>query len=264
MTNTISSRVKEWRKGKGYSLQLLADCLGVSRDTITRFEEGHISAFNLEHLNILCSKQKEIHVGIVPAYDKKGFESTKTGYIIPMMDCELGYLLGEEGYENRTRAKTDICKATGLSEVAVSALDSRREITIDIAPYKNMGYDDSQISTLIDLTVSSAKRKHSLLLDVIEKLVTSKHTTRMISEFESALNSREAYTNIFKRMEDFMHSKNPVFEKMPIPLHKAWEIVENEGLCILPSDKAEEYFINEASLAFKEILKEMLHTDKEC
>lgn len=263
MANTICSKVKEWRREQGYSLQLLADCLGVSRDTITRFEEGNISAFNLEHLSILCSKQRKIHVGIVPAYDKKGFERTKTGYSIPMMDCELGYLLGEEGYENRTRAKTDICKATGLSEVAVSALNSRREITIDIAPYKNMGYDDAQISTLIDLIVSSAKRKHTLLLDVIEKLVTSKHTERIISEFESALDSREVYTNIIKRMEDFMHSENPVLEKIPIPLHEAWEVVEKEGLCILPSDKAEEYFINEASLAFKDMLKEMLSQEKE-
>ena len=101
-------------------------------------------------------------------------------------------------------------------------------------------------------------------LDVIEKLVTSKHTERIISEFESALDSREVYTSIIKRMEDFMHSENPVLEKIPIPLHEAWEVVENEGLCILPSDKAEEYFINEASLAFKDMLKEMLSQEKEC
>lgn len=264
MANTICSKVKEWRKEKRYSKQLLADCLGVCRDTIIKFEKGYINTFNLEHISILCSKEVEIHVGINPTYEKRGFKSTKTGYIIPMMDCELGYLLGEEGYENRTRAKTDICRATGLSEVAVSALNSRKEITIDITLYKNMGYDDAQISNLIDLTVSSAKRERTLLLDVIEKLVTSKYTERIISELESALDSREVYANIIKRMEDFANSENPVFEKVPIPLHVAWEAVKNEGLCVLPSDKAEEYFINEASLAFKELLKEMISQEREC
>lgn len=37
-------------------------------------------------------------------------------------DCELGYLLCEGGYENKTRTATDICEATGLSEEAVKKL----------------------------------------------------------------------------------------------------------------------------------------------
>lgn len=262
MTNTISSRVKEWRKGKGYSLQLLADCLGVSRDTITRFEEGHISAFNLEHLNILCSKQKEIHVGIVPAYDKKGFESTKTGYIIPMMDCELGYLLGEEGYANRTRAKTDICKATGLSEVAVSALESRKEITVDITLFKNAGYSDEKISAILDAQVSIAKQKRTLLLEVIEKLLTSVQSERIIDKLVNAFDAKEIYDRAMKLIESY-NSPDFVFEKQRVSFMEAFDVVEKDGMCILPSNEAEEYFINEASLAFREMLKEMLHKERE-
>lgn len=39
-----------------------------------------------------------------------------------VFDCELGYLLCEKGYENRTRTATDMCEETGLSEDAVNTL----------------------------------------------------------------------------------------------------------------------------------------------
>lgn len=42
--------------------------------------------------------------------------------------CELGYLLGEEGYENKTRVKTDIHKEIGLSIKAIEHLSQLKRI----------------------------------------------------------------------------------------------------------------------------------------
>lgn len=39
-----------------------------------------------------------------------------------LFQCELGYLLGDPEYKNKTRATTDFCRATGLSEKAVNKL----------------------------------------------------------------------------------------------------------------------------------------------
>ena len=142
----VNNRLMEWRTKCKYSRQLIADCLGVSRDTIAKFEKGDISKLNLEHLFILCGKQIEINVGINPTYEKKGYNRTRTGYIIPMMDCELGYLLGEEGYENRTRAKTDICKATGLSEDTVGFLVRKKnDMDNDV-----ISHADTELYALLD------------------------------------------------------------------------------------------------------------------
>lgn len=41
--------------------------------------------------------------------------------------CELGYILCEEGYEGKTRTTTDICMETGLSVEAVEELHSVKE-----------------------------------------------------------------------------------------------------------------------------------------
>lgn len=40
-----------------------------------------------------------------------------------IFECELGYFLCEEGYEAKTRSRTDIKKKTGLSEKAIKQLE---------------------------------------------------------------------------------------------------------------------------------------------
>ena len=44
-----------------------------------------------------------------------------------LFDCELGFLLGEPGYENGTRQATDIVNETGLSEDAAQVLQRYRQ-----------------------------------------------------------------------------------------------------------------------------------------
>lgn len=241
----VCARVKEWREKCGHSQEQVARCIGTTRQTLSEFEQGNPDKLRLGQLLILCRPNVELD-----------------GETIPMMDCELGYLLGEEGYENRTRAKTDICKATGLSEVAVSALESRKEITVDITLFKNAGYSDEKISAILDAQVSIAKQKRTLLLEVIEKLLTSVQSERIIDKLVNAFDAKEIYDRAMKLIESY-NSPDFVFEKQRVSFMEAFDVVEKDGMCILPSNEAEEYFINEASLTFREMLKEMLHKERE-
>ena len=50
-----------------------------------------------------------------------------------LFHCELGYILGEPGYENGTRVKTDIAAQTGLPAPAVEHLQEIREKNIYFA-----------------------------------------------------------------------------------------------------------------------------------
>ena len=42
-----------------------------------------------------------------------------------LFDCEMGYLLCEPGYENKTRVKTDIANETGLSQQAIERITQK-------------------------------------------------------------------------------------------------------------------------------------------
>lgn len=92
----IGSRIKDERLNKGLSLEELACKVYTTRQTLSRWEKGQGNEILLNVLLKMCE----------------------------IFDCELGYLLGEKEYENRTKQKTDICKDTGLSEKAVTALCS--------------------------------------------------------------------------------------------------------------------------------------------
>lgn len=90
----VGERIKKERKRLGLSLDFVANECGLQQyQTVSNWERAD-STPSLSNLLKLCS----------------------------LFGCELGYLLGEEGYEQKTRAKTDIHKATGLSEEAINEL----------------------------------------------------------------------------------------------------------------------------------------------
>ena len=92
----IGLRIKQARIDAGFSLLFVAEKCNVQQyQTVSRWEKG-TSFPSLDVLLKLCT----------------------------LYDCELGYLLGEPGYENKTRQQTDIKKITGLSEKAVKSLCS--------------------------------------------------------------------------------------------------------------------------------------------
>lgn len=94
----IKSEVKKNKEKLGFAnLEEYSEHLHISRATLDNWTRG--KGLSLDTLISLCEE----------------------------FDCELGYLLCEDGYENKTRTATDICEATGLSEKAVSKLQSLRK-----------------------------------------------------------------------------------------------------------------------------------------
>lgn len=89
----IAKKIKETRKEHKISQEKISEECHVSRATVIKWEKGG-QLPDLNSMLIMCN----------------------------LFDCELGYLLCEKGYENKTREVTDICKATGLSENAVNNL----------------------------------------------------------------------------------------------------------------------------------------------
>lgn len=91
--NAIGNRIKAERKRLGKNQEELAHELKVKRSTVGSWENG-LTMPSFEKMIKLCK----------------------------LFDCEMGYLLCEEGYEEKTRKTTDICKETGLSQQAVAEL----------------------------------------------------------------------------------------------------------------------------------------------
>lgn len=92
----IGGRIKVERIALGLTQADLAEKLRMSREsrqTIINWENGK----TLPSLDILLDMCK-------------------------LFNCEMGYLLGEEGYEGKTRAMTDIQKLTGLSKKVIKRL----------------------------------------------------------------------------------------------------------------------------------------------
>lgn len=68
----------------------------IGRNTLSDIENGHIVTFDLRVLSAMAK----------------------------VFNCEIGFLLCENGYENKTRQMTDIVKETGLHPKAISMLNS--------------------------------------------------------------------------------------------------------------------------------------------
>jgi transcriptional regulator with XRE-family HTH domain len=87
------------------------------------------TVFGEETLVAINQELKQVGRTAVYAWEN-GTRLPKLEYLLVMceaFDCELGYLLGEPNYENRTRIKTDICNVTNLSEEAVAYLCENKE-----------------------------------------------------------------------------------------------------------------------------------------
>lgn len=91
----IGERIKKERKLQGMTQEAFAAEYHVKRSTVSKWEHGEAMP-NFQTMLDMCAA----------------------------FDCEMGYLLCEDGYENRTRKTTDTCEVTGLSEEAVNILQN--------------------------------------------------------------------------------------------------------------------------------------------
>lgn len=90
----IGERIRKERKDKHIHLEPLANAIGTTRQTLSRWEKGEGVEVTVNMLLNLCN----------------------------VFNCEMGYLLGEHGYELKTRTATAFQKETGLSVLAVTNL----------------------------------------------------------------------------------------------------------------------------------------------
>ena len=92
-TEIVGKMIKKEREQRGMTQAELASELGVSYKQISNYERGKLLP-PLDNLLGFCN----------------------------IFDCELGYLIGEEGYETKTKLMTKICELTGLSEESVQSI----------------------------------------------------------------------------------------------------------------------------------------------
>lgn len=94
-TSELGCIIKKERKQLGYNLDDLAIKIGISRQTLAKWESGQGNGPTVNDLLRMCE----------------------------IFDCDFGYLVGE--YSCKKRESTDIQAATGLTEAAILKLQSK-------------------------------------------------------------------------------------------------------------------------------------------
>lgn len=95
----IGNRIRQERKDNHWSQDDLIEKLSsygfhIGRNKLSEIEQGKTKHYDSDFLYLLCD----------------------------IFNCELGYILCEDGYENKTRKDTDIVKEIGLSRQAIKIL----------------------------------------------------------------------------------------------------------------------------------------------
>ena len=159
----IGERIRKERIAAGYKTQpSFAVAVGLqeeSRTSVSKWENG------IE----------------LPAFDK-------LINMCEIFDCEIGYLLCEDGYIGRTRAETDFQKATGLSKRAVEKLFMFRKRTKDSDSFSNFDFYINEIIENDDFAE---------LLEAIKKHVWGFNQERHYSIDDEKPEVIESLTNTF-------------------------------------------------------------------
>ncbi len=117
----IGERIRKERKAAGFSQQGLCEAINekgipIDRQKLGEIENGKTGKFDFDILAALCD----------------------------LFDCEMGYLLCDPGYENKTREKTDFAKLTGLSLTAIQRLTQitylhdEKGVAHSVTPWQNI------------------------------------------------------------------------------------------------------------------------------
>lgn len=114
----IGNNIKKERKKMGLSQNELGDLIYVSGKQVSQYEKGAL----FPPLSVLCD-------------------------LCNVFDCELGYLLGEESYANRTKLRTEISKATSLCNESIDILSL---ITSSSRTAPRMGHASEQIKRILN------------------------------------------------------------------------------------------------------------------
>ena len=170
----VSKKIKEERLKKNLSQKELGELLNVSNKQVSNYEN---EKFPMPHITVL-------------------------GKLCEIFDCELGYLLGEEDYENKTRLQTEILRATGLTQKSYDNLHLITSGINDIDSYENARIANSVFSSSLLLNVFYA----------LQDLDNAFGNLNAINDKLSLLLEEELYANAFEIYNsngDYIHSNIP-------------------------------------------------------
>lgn len=151
-------------------------------------------------------------------------------YMAELFDCDIGYLIAD--YNERRRISTDICLATGLSEIAVNSL---------------MQFKDSPISCI-------AKRKNGQMYflspqRIISALLGSKQFKRFIDQLNNYLRFSGDIAEKIKNDEDFS-TQDPGYRRT---INYFW----GQGYEIISRQKVAEMYLQSAADTLKVMYQEI-------
>lgn len=149
----IGERIRKERKALKQTQIVFAENLNVTRRTVTNWENGEKPP-KFQQMIDMCK----------------------------MFDCEMGYLLCEDGYENKTRVTTDICEKTGLSEKAVYMLEQRK---------KHLKKNENSVAVFTSFFIENGKEVY----DRIEELKNHNENMKQLEESEYCEVIHKTYKN---------------------------------------------------------------------
>lgn len=145
----IGKRIKKEREAHALTMEALAEKVGTSRQTISRWEKGEGVEITLNMLLRICD----------------------------IFGCELGYLLCE--YDCKTREVTDICSVTGLSERAVAHIVSMYRVSGDSNGNENVARNGME---LLNILLESGV-EYLYLAEMVSVYLDKRKTTEMRNTF---------------------------------------------------------------------------------
>lgn len=199
----IGAKIRQEREEKGLSLSYVAEFVGVQQyQTVSNWEKGNATP-SLEKLLKICE----------------------------LFGVELGYLLGEKGYELKTRAKTDFHELTGLSENAIESITERKE-----AKEVNQAGESAKFVLKVD---------ESAQIEVLSKLLCSLDFWKVLRFMRQGIESIE-YSQSGSAKDTIRHIQNNGVESV-----------------VLTGNSISEHYKNSAINLFTAIVEEMIRTDGE-
>lgn len=162
----------------------------------------------------------------------KQISNYETGKLIPPIDvmldlcevfnCELGYLLGEDDYSERTKIETIITQSTGLN---VDALKNIRKITGDNKNCLHFGYESESYRLILNKILSSP-----LFIDFIECLyeldISATSSQKGLVDIEKRI-GKEYSSEAFELYNTFGNDTDPNASELEPEQYEALRLIDS-------------------------------------
>lgn len=212
----IGKCIRAEREKLGWSQKELGTMLHISSKQISIYESGTLPP--IDNLLSLCN----------------------------FFDCELGYLLGEKDYSNKTKFETEIYENIGLNRESIKALEY---ITSPNSRF-HFGYEAETFRKLLNTFITSKS-----FITFMESLYTLEKKYLAVEELETILTSsfstnilNEAY-NIYTQNIDYEHDSSfPTPSAEVISAIKMLDNTINQKETLEYAIKVARYDLNESFL----------------